>query len=352
MAIGRRQRWLTIELDSPITANKILTQGVNWNAVTYPAARFCREGRIRQCAKCQRFGHVQSHCPFPHRCGRCAKDHSTRECPSNSDPSVPTTCANCGLQGHRPTNEVCEIRRQAVQRSKEILASCPSSHRVPKHFRQQDKDGKRRVQVDNVQVIVGGRNFQSEAEQQAQAQIAMSRAALAYVVDSPDEASGLESSQHALQEVLLTQDTDGFTTVTRKKRPGRPKGSKNKSTTSSASNSQPSTTDMQLILSANRSSHTASIQGEPSRHANKRARFEHDPSTDEAMAEPSEFPPTVLITSSQAESSRPRRIISRPKSLLEEWQVSDTNIATSSVVEEVEEEFHDASTGSEGEGNS
>jgi hypothetical protein len=37
--------------------------------------------------------------------------------------SVPTTCANCGLQGHRPTNEVCEIRRQAVQRSKELRHS-------------------------------------------------------------------------------------------------------------------------------------------------------------------------------------------------------------------------------------
>jgi hypothetical protein len=112
------------------------------------------------------------------RCGRCAKDHSTRECPSNSDPSVPTTCANCGLQGHRPTNlGRCQPEHDACR-------PCPVGGSASALDERMDSwpGSPWTVQVDNVQVIVGGRNFQSEAEQQAQAQIAMSRAALAYVV--------------------------------------------------------------------------------------------------------------------------------------------------------------------------
>ena len=48
-----------------------------------------------RCYKCQAWGHTQSVCRKPARCGQCAGAHESRECPEER-----TSCANCGKQ-HR-----------------------------------------------------------------------------------------------------------------------------------------------------------------------------------------------------------------------------------------------------------
>lgn len=82
--------------------------------------RFCREGRTKLCRKCQKPGHIQSHCPNVFKCGHCAEGQPTRDCPSTRGQAIPVKCANCG-GGHRPVSQECAVRIAAMKEAKQAL---------------------------------------------------------------------------------------------------------------------------------------------------------------------------------------------------------------------------------------
>ncbi|KAJ5215537.1 uncharacterized protein N7498_001944 [Penicillium cinerascens] len=130
----RAEGSILIEFTSPVVANRAIISGVVWEKQIHNASRFCREGRMKLCRKCQKPGHIQSHCSNVYRCGHCAGEHPTWECPSTRGQAIPIKCANCG-QGHRPTSRECPVRIEALNEAKQALADCPAYHRIPLHFR-------------------------------------------------------------------------------------------------------------------------------------------------------------------------------------------------------------------------
>lgn len=130
----RAESSVLIEFTSPVVANRAIITGVVWGKQIHNASRFCREGRMKLCRKCQKPGHIQSHCSNVFKCGHCAGEHPTWECPSTRGQTIPVKCANCG-GGHRPVSRDCPVKITAMNEAKQALADCPMYHRIPLHFR-------------------------------------------------------------------------------------------------------------------------------------------------------------------------------------------------------------------------
>jgi hypothetical protein len=137
----RAEGSLLIEFTSPVVANRAIITGVVWGKQIHNAVRFCREGRTKLCRKCQKPGHIQSHCSNVFKCGHCADGHPTWECPSTRGQAIPVKCANCG-GGHRPVSRDCPVKVAAMKEAKQALADCPTYHRIPLHFRNTDNGDK------------------------------------------------------------------------------------------------------------------------------------------------------------------------------------------------------------------
>ncbi|KAJ5330279.1 zinc knuckle domain protein [Penicillium atrosanguineum] len=130
----RAESSVLIEFTSPVVANRAIITGVVWGKQIHNASRFCREGRMKLCRKCSKPGHIQSHCSNVFKCGHCAGEHPTWECPSARGQTIPVKCANCGV-GHRPVSRDCPVKITAMNEAKQALADCPIYHRIPLHFR-------------------------------------------------------------------------------------------------------------------------------------------------------------------------------------------------------------------------
>lgn len=85
----RAEGSILIEFTSPVMANRAIITGVVWGKQIHNASHFCREGRTKLCRKCQKPGHIQSHCPNIFNCGHCADEHPTWECPSTRGQAIP-----------------------------------------------------------------------------------------------------------------------------------------------------------------------------------------------------------------------------------------------------------------------
>ena len=77
---ARAEGSILIEFTSLVIANRAIISGVVWGKQIYHAVRFCREGRTKLCRKCQKPGHIQSHCSNGFKYGYCADEYPTWEC--------------------------------------------------------------------------------------------------------------------------------------------------------------------------------------------------------------------------------------------------------------------------------
>lgn len=132
---NQREASVVIEFDNPVVANQAIDAGLIWKHEIHTVVFFCRDGRVKLCRKCQKTGHIQSHCPSKEFvCGHCARQHPTWECESERGVPVTTKCANCG-GAHRPTNPACLVKQEARKIADQMRAQCPPYHRIPLHFR-------------------------------------------------------------------------------------------------------------------------------------------------------------------------------------------------------------------------
>jgi hypothetical protein len=86
---------LIIGLSTQEMQRSAIRGGLVIDAQLFETRPFERNLLVTQCFKCQQWGHTQSACGRPARCGQCAGNHATRECPKER-----VSCANCGRR-HR-----------------------------------------------------------------------------------------------------------------------------------------------------------------------------------------------------------------------------------------------------------
>ena len=212
----RAEGSILIEFTSPVVANRAIISGVVWGKQIHNASRFCREGRIKLCRKCQKPGHIQSHCSNLFKCGHCANGHPTWECPSTKGQAIPVKCANCG-EGHRPTSRECPVKVAAMNEAKQALANCPAYHRVPLHLRVTASTGKEATSTRADPMATNGLEASIHAPEEQRGEEPRRNPQDA-VIDVEAAAIEVETSPE--------ENTEPIQPTQLKRGPGRPKGSR------------------------------------------------------------------------------------------------------------------------------
>jgi hypothetical protein len=105
---------ILIAVPTQAIQTKIIQKGIIIDSQLFDTRLFDHSLRIKQCFRCQEWGHTQSACGKTSRCGQCAAPHTTRDCPKER-----VSCVNCGKK-HRawqrascPTYQIYYNRIQA-----------------------------------------------------------------------------------------------------------------------------------------------------------------------------------------------------------------------------------------------
>ena len=90
MPLRRRNRNPTATIHSiviftkcPKEADECIENGINIEHRHHPAERYIPQCQIRQCFKCQGYGHKASTCKET-TCGKCTEEHETKNCESET----------------------------------------------------------------------------------------------------------------------------------------------------------------------------------------------------------------------------------------------------------------------------
>jgi len=131
---GAPTQSIVIYTTSPTEANTAIEGGIHleWRSeetheITtttrpYDAKRYNPQHRLKQCFKCQAYGHVAETCTRKTACGRCAEQHDTRTC-QNTEAS---RCVHC--QGDHPAwHHNCPKRQHEHEKLKAFIEAMPTS---------------------------------------------------------------------------------------------------------------------------------------------------------------------------------------------------------------------------------
>jgi len=91
---------------------------------TYDAKRYNSQHQIRQCFKCQTYGHKAETCTRKAACGRCAEAHDTRKCTQPEGEKA--KCIHCG-NDHPAWHHDCPRRQQEHAKLKTLIETMPTS---------------------------------------------------------------------------------------------------------------------------------------------------------------------------------------------------------------------------------
>jgi hypothetical protein len=129
-----------IEFTQPEDANKIIDEGLVWQGELFQSERYERQCRLKQCFKCQKYGHIGTQCKAATACGYCAQEHNSRDCPSKADRTATRKCAACS-GAHEAWNQNCQIRKEELARTKAAYATRAQYHPVPEVSRPDAQPG-------------------------------------------------------------------------------------------------------------------------------------------------------------------------------------------------------------------
>jgi hypothetical protein len=121
---------ITIEFTKPEDANKIIDEGLVWQGEVFQCERYERQCRLKQCYKCQKYGHIGTQCKAATACGYCAQEYDTRDCPSKSGQDTTKKCALCRGE-HEAWNRQCSARKEETAKMKIAYDTRPRYHPVP-----------------------------------------------------------------------------------------------------------------------------------------------------------------------------------------------------------------------------
>ena len=115
---------IVIFTETPIQANKCITDGILIDYQRYPANRFVPQYQITQCFKCYRYGHRAEACnTHLTSCGKCSENHLTKECLSNTE----TLCCILCKGPHPAWSHECPRREKKIDRLKLLRATTPDT---------------------------------------------------------------------------------------------------------------------------------------------------------------------------------------------------------------------------------
>jgi hypothetical protein len=84
---------------------------------------------VKQCFKCQRYGHIGTQCKAATACGHCAQEHDTRDCPSRAGQAVTRKCAACRGE-HEAWSRQCPTRKDEIAKARTAYEMRPRYHHV------------------------------------------------------------------------------------------------------------------------------------------------------------------------------------------------------------------------------
>ncbi|KAI0993799.1 hypothetical protein K3495_g14385 [Podosphaera aphanis] len=93
---------------------KVVKYGVVINSILYSAQLWSPRGQVKQCFNCSQWGHTQAVCSKQARCGECAGNHQTRDCPKKR-----VSCCNCGKEHkswHKNACHTFQVYKASVER--------------------------------------------------------------------------------------------------------------------------------------------------------------------------------------------------------------------------------------------
>ena len=121
---------IIVEFTRPEDANKIIDEGLIWQGEVFQCERYDRQCRLKQCYKCQRYGHIGTQCTAQTACGYCAELHSSKDCPTKADKESPRKCATC-KGPHEAWSNKCPVRKTELAKVKSAYDSRQPYHFVP-----------------------------------------------------------------------------------------------------------------------------------------------------------------------------------------------------------------------------
>ena len=130
-AAGKHRSSLLIGFQTEAMRRAAIQGGLVIGAQLYEARQFERSLKETQCFNCQQWGHTQTACAKPARCGRCAGPHPTRDCKEEK-----SSCANCGQKHpawHRYSCRAFQTYHDRIQLQRvALIARTASIRSAPK----------------------------------------------------------------------------------------------------------------------------------------------------------------------------------------------------------------------------
>jgi len=93
---------LIIGFQTQAMQRRAISGGLVIDAQLFNARPFEKALLAAQCFKCQRWGHTRFACGKPAKCGQCAGDHSSGDCPG-----LRVSCVNCGKNHRAWERRIC-----------------------------------------------------------------------------------------------------------------------------------------------------------------------------------------------------------------------------------------------------
>ena len=137
-AQGKDYSSLVVDTYEPAAANRILDEGIVEGADVKTCEIYHRNLRLRQCYKCQRYGHVATACCDLQCCAHCSGQHDTRQCRVSEDPAR-ARCGACHQRGHKAWDKACTTRDKELNRLTAARMAAPGRFLVPRVETQGDK---------------------------------------------------------------------------------------------------------------------------------------------------------------------------------------------------------------------
>lgn len=120
---------LRLEVETPDMANRLISKRLLEDYEMKQCERFSGEGKMTQCFKCQRYGHVAKSCRNETTCGHCAENHHSEDCTHKTTLSR-QKCAVCLCSGHEAWSPNCESRKEQKVKAKKAYEERPAIYKV------------------------------------------------------------------------------------------------------------------------------------------------------------------------------------------------------------------------------
>jgi hypothetical protein len=124
----KRASTMVVEFEREEDADHAILNGIVFGAQIYACEYYDRTCKVKQCFKCQKYGHIGTHCKAQENCGYCAEPHSTKGCPERDRPGSEPKCPNC-FNNHPSWSIQCQYRKEEFARVEERRRNMPRTHK-------------------------------------------------------------------------------------------------------------------------------------------------------------------------------------------------------------------------------